>query len=261
MGHRSLHYFIPSYWTVLREFRNGPQLVWAHHYCRAVDLAIFRDGQRIVNVGHRSGFVETLIEIWGLEEYTRNGFYDPADGDVVLDFGANIGLFSIWIARRAPTATVLAFEPFPENYSALRANLTGWPHDIRVHNVAVGGTAGFGQMLDAGERSLDHRLVTAGEKAGHRVEVITLETAVELTSAPMVDLLKIDIEGSEGDVLASTDERILRRIRRVALEYHDNIRPGTLQLVRDVLSATHRIVDVHGESYGILHAELTRAAS
>ena len=96
---------------------------------------------------------------------------------------------------------------------------------------------------------------------GHRVEVITLETAVELTSAPMVDLLKIDIEGSEGDVLASTDERILRRIRRVALEYHDNIRPGTLQLVRDVLSATHRIVDVHGESYGILHAELTRAAS
>src|SRR5215831_17361908 len=120
MSHRSLRYFIPSYGTVLREFRNGPQLVWAHYNHRAADLAVFRDGQQILNAGNRSGFVETLIEIWGLEEYTRNGFYDPTDGDVVLDLGANIGLFSIWIARRAPTATVLAFEPFPENCSTLR---------------------------------------------------------------------------------------------------------------------------------------------
>src|SRR3954469_2063104 len=94
-------FFLSSYGVLLREFRNGWQLAWAHHHRRQVDRATFWDGQAIANVGSREGFVDTLVEMWGLTEYTVDGFYTPAAGHVILDVGANVGLFSIWAARRA----------------------------------------------------------------------------------------------------------------------------------------------------------------
>ena len=112
MATRSLRYYLPSYASLMREFRNGPSLAWAHYHHGAAEHAVFWDGQDIHNAGTRGGFVDTLVEIFGLCEYTTNGFYTPRDGDVILDIGANIGLFSIWLARQAPRATVLAFEPF-----------------------------------------------------------------------------------------------------------------------------------------------------
>jgi FkbM family methyltransferase len=255
---RSLQYFLPSYGVILREFRNGPQLIWAHYNRRPADVAVLRDGWQIHNAAHRLGFVDTLIEIWGLREYTCEGFYAPRNGDTVMDLGANIGLFSIWVARQAPEATVLAFEPFPQNCQALRSNILGWRHNIRVCNSAVGGKAGAGRMLDVGQRSLDHRLVTEDTAGGDmvNVEVITLESAINMTGASMIDLLKMDIEGAELEVLEASSPKALRRIRRISLEYHDNIRTGTLRRVTDLISATHRIVDVRGETYGILRAEL-----
>src|SRR5262245_14629723 len=44
--------------------------------------------------------------------------------ECVVDLGANVGLFS---ARVAPLARrVIAYEPFPESFARLRANLAAW---------------------------------------------------------------------------------------------------------------------------------------
>jgi len=253
---RSLTYYWPSYAAVLREFRNGVALSWAHHYRRSLNEAAFRDGQKIRNVGSRSGFVDTVVEIWGLQEYTANGFYTPKNGDVILDVGANIGLFSVWVGRQAPEARVLAFEPFEENCTGMRANLAGWRHSVEVHQLALGATAGVGAMMDGGDRSLDHRLTMSVSDSKPTVRVITLDDAVALAGTKMIDLLKIDIEGAEADVMGAASPSTMRRIRRIALEFHDNIRPGTCAYVQELLKPTHRIVAVHGSPYGILHAEL-----
>src|SRR5688572_277335 len=112
-------FFLSSYAVLLREFRNGGKLAWAHHQRRQIHRAEFWDGQVISNVDHREGFVDTLVEIWGLTEYTVDNFYVPSRGHVVLDVGANVGLFSVWASRSAPGIRVVAFEPFQENYDAL----------------------------------------------------------------------------------------------------------------------------------------------
>jgi len=252
---RSLLYYLPSYGAVVREFRNGVAISWAHLHYQAIHRAVFWDGQEIRNVGHRGGFADTVVEIWGLQEYTAHRFYSPKNGDVILDIGANIGLFSIWVARQAPQARVFAYEPVAENYAALQTNLAGCAHSVRVHQAAVGATDGVGMMLDGGARSLDHRLTMASSDAGGEVRVVTLDQAVKETGGSPIDLLKVDIEGAELDMLAAASPSTLKRIRRVALEYHDNIRPGTKAEVSRILAQTHRIVSESGDSYGIIRAE------
>lgn len=256
MESRPWQFFLPSYAVLLREFRNGWQLAWTHHQRRSADVAKFWDGQVIANVDSREGFVDTLVEIWGLTEYTVDGFYTPAPGHVVLDIGANVGLFSIWLARRAPGVRVAAFEPFPENYQALVGNLTGWDHRIKAFNLAVGRTSGHGQMLATGGRSLDHRLAFSDSAGAPVVSVISLSDAIRLTGSDTIDLLKLDVEGAELDILEGADHETLRRIRRIAVEYHDNIRPGTLSGLRCILQATHHVLSVRGGEYGILQATL-----
>lgn len=57
--------------------------------------------------------------------------YDVAalpDNAVVVDAGANIGLFSLWLKSRLPRARVLAFEPAPDNCIMFRRNMQ--LHDV-----------------------------------------------------------------------------------------------------------------------------------
>jgi FkbM family methyltransferase len=56
-----------------------------------------------------------------------------SDGDVILDVGANIGLFLLYISRRAANCTLYAFEPIPRIFSALSQNTPQFKgHDVRL---------------------------------------------------------------------------------------------------------------------------------
>jgi FkbM family methyltransferase len=252
-------YYARSYVRVLLAFRNGPNLVLNHHTRSEWNQAILWNGIELRGPAGRGGFVDTLVEIWGEETYTA-GFYTPRDGDVVFDVGANIGLFSVWIARSAPAVRVVAFEPFPENFAALERNLAVCDHDVRRYPFAVGPAPGFGRMQDGGSRSLDHELVPGRDDgAGNLVRVVSLAEAFEMANVDAVDLLKMDIEGGEYDIFAAPLPRtLMRRFRRIAIEYHEHRHAGTLASIQARLSETHSICSIEdsGEGYGILRAVL-----
>jgi len=249
---KPLSYHWRSYLPLIAAFRNGPQLAWAHHYRQPLDCAVLWSGTVIRNAGTRGGFVDTVVEIWGHQEYAPRGFYAPANHHVVLDLGANVGLFSLWIAHHAREARVIAFEPHPENFATLQSNTRGYR--IETHCAALSATSGLGHVVDGGERSLDHRLVIGDGT----VPVLTLDRAVALAESDRIDLLKVDIEGAEADMLAAASPDTLRRCQRIVLEYHDHVRPGGLTLITQVLARTHTIHAITGdERYGMLYAERT----
>ena len=77
-------------------------------------------------------------------------------------------------------------------------------------------------------------------------------------------LFKCDIEGSEYDLFQSARPEDILRVQRFAIEFHNNIRPGTLDLLRDRLSATHKLVIQSAgpdprSGYGMLYATARRA--
>lgn len=78
-----------------------------------------------------------------IDDYFRSGL-ELAPGMVVLDIGANIGMFSLELLRRCPGARVLAFEPAPETFGYLERNVRAlFPDaDARLRLCAVGETTG-----------------------------------------------------------------------------------------------------------------------
>jgi FkbM family methyltransferase len=227
--------------SLMLHFRNGRTLVERMRSGQACDEVVFWDGTRISHPPARAGLLEAVVEL-SLDRVYTAGFYRPADGDVIIDAGANVGVFAIQTARQNPRSRIIALEPFSENFEYLQANVArSYPKTIKCCETALGAAFGKGHMHAAGSRSLDH-VLRVDSTAMDGIPVIPLSGLFDLAHAPEIDFLKVDIEGSEHDVFAAASPDLLRRFKRIALEYHDQIVPGTLELLRRVLSSTHAII-------------------
>lgn len=174
---------------------------------------------------------ETLIEM--TDEIFRRNVYNPSGlpiepDDIVVDIGANVGVFTIHAARKTRNI-VFAFEPSPEHIKFLRKNTeTNGFHNIVIHNYAVSDCSGTEKFALA-KRSGGHLFFnySAGGKLHNynyiEVSTTTLERIIRDNSLKQIDFLKLDCEGAEGQILQSTAKNQLRKIRKIAMEFHDNV--------------------------------------
>lgn len=76
-------------------------------------------------------------EIYEENEYLDYGI-EIKDGDTVLDVGANIGLFTRYVASKASDLTIHAFEPVPPIFEVLKGNAEQLGKKVKLHNVGLG---------------------------------------------------------------------------------------------------------------------------
>jgi FkbM family methyltransferase len=136
---------------------------------------------------------------------------------VFVDIGANVGLFSLFVAATARAARILAIEPEPGNFARLAFNIAANPGlPITPLALALGETEGTAViMLNARDRG-GTRMVAGGTAAGSQVAGTrvtgTRPGGVEVKCRPLIgvvtdagltgiDALKIDVEGAEDKVL------------------------------------------------------------
>jgi len=184
-----------------REFRLWDQSVRARTFDRWLYLA-----------AHRAGFMGRAQRA-ALERLVEPGMR-------VLDVGANLGLYTVLLARRVgPAGRVVAFEPDPELCALLRENcaLNGCAN-VDAHALALGRRS---------ERLRLHRLVlnsgdnSLGSRDGDwfreevEVEVVALDDHLPDLRA---DFVKIDVQGWEVDVLSGM-ERLLASGPRLYVEF------------------------------------------
>jgi FkbM family methyltransferase len=155
---------------------------------------------------------------------------DPKDRHIV-DLGANVGIFTLYAARCAPQAKIFAVEPFPATFRRLAATVRDHSLESRVTclNAAVAGTNSARIMPDAPVPSQRRTLVPTSAPAlvgsGTQVAGKTLEAILDENEIQQVDLLKVDIEGSEYEVFLSTSQHALACVHRIAMEYHGDCAP------------------------------------
>ena len=68
--------------------------------------------------------LRTFYQVFVNNEYDIKVPFDPK---IIIDGGANIGLFSILISNRFPQSKIIAIEPDSENFKLLEHNLSGYP--------------------------------------------------------------------------------------------------------------------------------------
>lgn len=153
----------------------------------------------------------------------HEGAYDipwsPEVAPVILDVGANIGAFTNWASYRWPGATILCYEPHPNNFKLLKRTVETIPNNgkISCFELAVSGDGGSGKLkfskdsVNCGEWSLN-----IGGEIKDSVDV-TLMAAKDL---PDADILKIDTEGAETEILEALKYR-LHKFSAVMLEIHN----------------------------------------
>ena len=123
-----------------------------------------------------------------------------------VDIGANVGMFSMLVASYAgPTADILAFEPEPENLKRLRFNAAANPGlHIRIMPMALGATAGSVTLeVDPRDRGGTRVRTSAGGsgQGSVTVECRPLADVLKEQNVASIDALKIDVEGSEDEIL------------------------------------------------------------
>jgi FkbM family methyltransferase len=221
--------------------------------------------------GERMAMQIGWIDFFVLQETFVDRVYEPtpdwrvADGWTVVDLGAHKGAFSVLASRTARDVRIVAVEPEPLNNACLRLNAKmNHVKEIEIHEVAMGPEPGVLQLrLAAPERSWGHSLVIdSGLHSEHAISVtvVTLDSILE-RAGDRIDLLKMDIEGSEYEVLCSISDQGWKSIQRVAVEFHEfpslTIEEGRRVLEelfreRGFSCRTHRSVNVlYAEREGI----------
>ena len=118
----------------------------------------------------------------------------------VLDIGANCGAFARWAYDRWPSITVHCYEPWPENYRALRMNLAAAPR-ARLHSCAVVGRDAPEIYLRPGVNNTgevsEHDLGEQGSGPGF------VAATTHAAKLPPCDFLKVDTEGSELEIVTA----------------------------------------------------------
>jgi len=121
-------------------------------------------------------------------------------GDVVYDIGANVGFHTLLASRcTGSLGKVYAFEPLPRNLDLLAQHVAvNNLENVSVVEIALAKSQGKRAFTAADNPSMG-RLSLAGELT---VETASLDTLIAEGSIQPPNLMKIDVEGSEGEVLA-----------------------------------------------------------
>jgi FkbH-like protein/FkbM family methyltransferase len=209
-------------------------------------------------------------EIFEDQCYLKHGIR-LRDGDTVVDIGANIGLFSLFVLSRCASPRIFAFEPAPVVYDLLKANCDAYGSNVRALNVGVSDkarTATFtfyekssvfsGFHSDEAEdreaiksvvRNMLNNASIADESVEEYVNELTADRLrrttheCQLTSVSdvirehqidRIDLLKIDAEKSELDIIKGIDDRDWPKIAQIVIEIHDRTRE-TVKRIEDLL--------------------------
>ncbi len=196
----------------LRCFQRGLQVLHTVGLFRLPRNPVCRsfDGNMVINLAPCDTLTKRVWfggyfqydEEWFLRDFLRSDM-------VVIDAGANVGYMTLIVARRVqPQGAVHSFEPVGSTFDLLSRNIqeNGLEKIANPNKRALGDTTGDSVFFDRCERHSDLNRRSArdevhrpgdGWQSTEEVLTITLDDYVREKALPRVDLLKMDVEGSE----------------------------------------------------------------
>lgn len=178
--------------------------------------------------------VNIIEELWSRKIYDRL-LSHIKPGSVVVDIGAQIGVFSIKAASCDQSVRVFSFEPFPQNFAMLTKNIELNKFEGRVipFNQAVAASDGAATFYIHTHDSGGGSIYPHGDPATIReikVPTVTLAHIFEKNKITQCAFMKIDCEGAELDIVRSAPRELFDRIASFTIEWHDDLNRDRMPL-------------------------------
>jgi len=180
---------------------------------------------RIKDFPYFGSFFFMLNEVYALKIYEK--FYKLKEGDVVVDAGANIGLFTIKAGRIVgDKGKVIAIEPDPNILGFLKRNIElNSLRNVIVVSKGVYSHKGklrFNVAAEITEGSLYEGILPRMYRSTGfvEVEVDTLDNILKELEISKVNFVKMDIEGAEIEALKGMDGVLKGRAELAIAAYH-----------------------------------------
>jgi FkbM family methyltransferase len=171
-----------------------------------------------MDIAYKFGWDYAIFhEVYNLKDYERFGQVGIQEGDVVVDLGGNMGIFTRYAYQKG-ASKIVTFEPDRRYFQILKKNA---PENAILFNAAIGDKIGKLTLTESehlGGSNLWHPKDPAVNQ--YEVNVYKLDYILKHKLIDRIDFLKVDIEGSEIIALQGISDENLSKIRNIAVEYH-----------------------------------------
>lgn len=145
----------------------------------------------------------------------------------ILDGGANIGLASLYWNQQYPDAEIIAVEPDAENFELLKENTRHLDNVIPVK----GGIWSRPAKLSVQYAGAEKYAFRVAEDENGTIEAHSIDSLMEERGWDWIDVVKLDVEGSEVQILSGSSRRWIDRIGTLIIELHQDFAPESARVL------------------------------
>lgn len=225
-------------WSLKIELKTGEYQIENFKISTGEDRTPVILGKRINIIHDNNPAYYTLVEIFYKKVYERD-FVRIEKDDIIVDIGANIGMFCLYAQDFYPSQ-IVAIEPGPDQFRCLIENSNLY-QNIKSHNIAITDKDKKINLLisDLGVTNRIENLeydISIKDSIIRPVEIqsMNINTFLKSQNISKIDYLKMDCEGSELLIFQSIDKKFLsNKIKKIVLEYHSiEIRNQILDIIK-----------------------------
>jgi len=160
----------------------------------------------------------------------------PFTPTTILDGGANIGLASVYFAHRYPAASIVAVEPNQENFEVLQKNIASFSN-VKAKLGGIWNDNKYIVIVNAQDFDNSFMVEEVEAATPKSIPAFSIASIMQEKQWATIDLLKLDIEGSEKEVFEKNYESWLPHTKMIIVEVHDHMRKGA---AKSVFTATNK---------------------
>jgi FkbM family methyltransferase len=210
--------------SLFLNYSNWLEILYDRFFNINTKKVVLRNGL-VISGGDSSQIVGIVNEIFVHKVYNPENFEIKKD-DVVVDIGANIGVFSLYAAA-CGAKEIFSVEPLKRNIEIIRKNFINNNFFLRrIINIAISDHNGNSKFYLSKYDS--HGMLFDRNNNGPTIKCVSVNTLTFFTfltkyKIKKIDFLKIDCEGGEGFIFNNTNKKKWEKISKIAIEYHNNV--------------------------------------
>ena len=196
----------------------------------------------------------TFTEVLVKKDYKLPFAFTPS---TIIDAGGNIGLTAIFFASQFPDAKIVTVEPDKNNFDVLKINTAPYK-TISPLNKGIWTKNSFLNVIDMGNGQNSFIVEETTVPNEQSVEAVAIHEIMQQQGWTGIDLLKIDIEGTEKNIFETNFEKWLPYTKVLFVETHDRMKKGCSAAVFAAMSKYNFSCTVAGENFLFVNEDLMK---